>query len=131
MYARCVVYRLPRLAIAVALACSIGLHWGFLQSVAWVGMVVNYSQEGTVGEALAKTLDGKHPCALCKAIAKGKQTEKKSEFPAGGKKFEFSYSATVFVFSAPTHFWKAGGPEERAYSLNHAPAVPPPKIALG
>jgi hypothetical protein len=126
-----VVYRLPRLAIAVALACSIGLHWGFLQSVAWVGMVVNYSQEGTVGEALAKTLDGKHPCALCKAIAKGKQTEKKSEFPAGGKKFEFSYSATVFVFSAPTHFWKGSGLEERAYSLNHAPPVPPPKIALG
>jgi hypothetical protein len=126
-----VFHRLLRLAIVAALACSLGLHWGFLQSVAWVGMVVNYSQEGTVGEALAKTLDGKHPCALCKAIAKGKQTEKKSEFPAGGKKFEFSYSATVFVFSAPTHFWKAGGPEERAYSLNHAPAVPPPKIALG
>ena len=125
------LYRLPRLAIAVALACSIGLHWGFLQSVAWVGMVVNYSQEGTVGEALAKTLDGKHPCALCKAIAKGKQTEKKSEFPAGGKKFEFSYSATVFVFSAPTLFWKANGLEERAYSLNYAPAVPPPKIVLG
>ena len=124
-------YRLPRLAIVAALACSIGLHWGFLQSVAWVGMVVNYSQDGTVGEALAKTLDGKHPCALCKAIAKGKQTEKKSEFPAGGKKFEFSYSATVFVFSAPTHFWKASGLEERADSLNHAPPVPPPKLILG
>jgi hypothetical protein len=99
--------------------------------MAWLGMVVNYSQDGTVGEALVKTFDGKHPCALCKAIARGKQTEKKSEFPAGGKKFEFSYSATVFVFSAPTHFWKASGLEERAYSLNHAPPVPPPKLALG
>jgi hypothetical protein len=126
-----VVYRLPRLAIVAALACSIGLHWGFLQSVAWVGMVVNYSQDGTVGEALAKTLDGKHPCALCKAIAKGKQTEKKSEFPTGGKKFEFSYSATVFVFSAPTYFWKAGRLEERSYALNHAPPAPPPKLVLG
>ena len=94
-------------------------------------MVVNYSQDGTVGEALAKTLDGKHPCALCKAIAKGKQTEKKSEFPAGGKKFEFSYSATVLVFCAPTHFWKAGGLEESADSLNHTPAAPPPKLVLG
>lgn len=125
------LYRLPRLAIVAALACSIGLHWGILQSVAWLGMVVNYSQDGTVGEALAKTLDGKHPCALCKAIAKGKQTENKSEFPTGGKKFEFSYSATVFVFSAPTHFWKAGRLEDRACSLNHAPPAPPPKIALG
>jgi hypothetical protein len=94
-------------------------------------MVVNYSQDGTVGEALAKTLDGKHPCALCKAIAAGKKSEKKSEFPAGGKKFEFSYSATVIVFSAPTRFWKTGGLEERARSLNHAPPAPPPKMALG
>ena len=62
-------YRLPRLAIVAALACSLGLHWGFLQSMARVGMVVNYSQGGTVGDALAKTFDGKHPCALCKAIA--------------------------------------------------------------
>lgn len=108
-----------------------GLHWGLFQSVAWVGMVVSYSQEGTVGEALVKTFDGKHPCALCKAIAKGKQTEKKSEFPVAGKKFEFSYSATVFIFSAPTHFWKAGGLEERANSLSHAPPVPPPRTALG
>jgi hypothetical protein len=126
-----VCHRLPRLAIAAALACSIGLHWGFLQSAAWVGMVVNYSHDGTVGEALAKTFDGKHPCALCKAIAAGKKSEKKSEFPVGGKKFEFSYSATVFVFSAPTHFWEARLLEERADSLNHAPLVPPPKIVLG
>jgi len=99
--------------------------------VAWVGMVVNYSQEGTVGEALAKTLGGKHPCALCKAIAKGKQSEKKPEFPVAGKKFEFSYSATVFVFSAPTHFWRAAEVAVGADSLSHAPPVPPPRIVLG
>ena len=93
--------------------------------------MVNYSQDGTVGEALAKTLDGRHPCALCKAIAAGKKSEKKSEFPVAGKKFEFSYLAAVFVFSAPTHFWKASGLEERADSLNHVPPVPPPKSVLG
>jgi hypothetical protein len=80
---------------------------------------------------LLETFDGKHPCALCKAIAKGKKSEKKSEFPVAGKKFEFSYSGTVFVFSAPTHFWKASGLEESADSLNHAPPVPPPRIPLG
>jgi hypothetical protein len=94
-------------------------------------MVVRYAEDGTVGEALAKTFDGKHPCALCKSIAAGKKSEKKSVFPVTGKKFEFSYSATVFVFSAPTHFWKAGGLEERAELLNHAPLVPPPRTALG
>jgi hypothetical protein len=126
-----VFHRLPRLAIVAALACSIGLHWGFLQAVAWVGMLVNYSQDGTVGEAVAKTFDGKHPCALCKAIAAGKKSEKKSEFPITGKKYEFSYSATAFVFSAPTHFWEESGLEVRADSLSHSPPVPPPKIVLG
>ena len=126
-----VLYRLPRVAIVAALACSIGLHWGFLQSVAWMGMVVNYSQNGSVGEALVKTFDGKHPCALCKAIATAKKSEKKSEFPADGKKFEFSYSTTLFVFSAPTHFWMTGGFEENADLLNHSPPVPPPKALLG
>jgi len=96
-----------------------------------MGMVISYSQDGSVGEALGKTFDGRHPCALCKAIAAGKKSERKSEFPVPGKKFEFSYSATVFVFSAPTHFWEASGLEERADSLNHAPAVPPPKLAFG
>ena len=94
-------------------------------------MVVNYSQHGTIGEALVKTFDGKHPCPLCKAIAAGKKSEKKSEFPAAVKKFEFSYSATVFVFNAPTHFWEASGVEEKADSPSHAPPVPPPKLVFG
>ena len=101
-------YRLPKLAIVAALACSIGLHWGFLQSVAWVGMVVNYSQDGTVGEAFAKTFDGKHPCALCKAIAAGKKSEKKSEFPVAGKKFEFSYSAHGLCLQRANAFLEGG-----------------------
>lgn len=125
------LFRLPRLAIVAALACSLGLHWGFLQSVAWVSMVVSYSQDAPLKEAVAKTFDGKHPCALCKAVAAGKKSEKKSEFPVAGKKLEFSYSATVFVFSAPTHYWQAGNLEEKADSLNRAPPIPPPKIVLG
>jgi hypothetical protein len=94
-------------------------------------MVASYSQDGTVGEALAKTFDGKHPCPLCKAIAKGKQTEKKSEFPVAGKKFEFSYSRTVFIFSAPRHFWNVGGFQATAELLSHAPPLPPPRTVLG
>jgi hypothetical protein len=126
-----VVSLLPRVAIVAALACSIGLHWGFLQSVAWMGMVVNYSQNGGVGEALVKTFDGKHPCALCKAIASAKKSEKRSEFPVTGKKFEFSYSSTLFVFSAPTYFWISGRFEKDASQLSHSPPVPPPKALLG
>src|SRR5579862_6157893 len=97
--------RLPKVAVVLALSCSIGLHWDVFQSLAWMGMVINYSQNTTLTEALAKTFDGKHPCALCKEIAKGKQSEKKSEFPLQLKKFEFLAVQAQFIFAAPKNFW--------------------------
>jgi hypothetical protein len=64
--------------MALALVSSIGLHWAFFQSVAWVGMVITYSQEGTLTQAIVKTFDGKHPCSLCNQIAKAQKSQKKS-----------------------------------------------------
>ena len=119
--------RLPKLALVAALACSLGLHWGFLQSVAWVGMVVSYSRDAPLKEALVKTFDGKHPCALCKQIAQGKRSEKKAEFPPAGKKFEFSYSAAAFVFSAPADYWEVRWPETAFTAVSHPPPTPPPR----
>lgn len=124
-------FRLSKLAIAMALAFTIGLHWGLLQSVAWMGMVVNYSRDGNFVAAVEKTFDGEHPCALCKVIAKGKKSEKKSEYPTAGKKLEFSYSPSVFVFCAPAHFWKVGRLEEELESANRPPPVPPPRLVFG
>jgi hypothetical protein len=126
-----VLYRLTRITIAAALACSIGLHWGFLQSAAWVGMVIHYSQDAPLKEALVKTFDGKHPCALCKEIAKGKTSEKKSESAPAGKRFEFSYSSAAFVFIAPSHCWKTGWPNDSLSSLARTPPVPPPRQLPG
>jgi hypothetical protein len=123
--------RLPRLAIAAALAFSIGLHWELLQSVAWVGMVVNYSQSDGVEQALEKTFDGKHPCALCKVVAEGKKSEKKPEAGPVAKKFEFSYSAANFVFAAPSDYWEVGWPERAGTSLSIPPPVPPPRQLPG
>jgi hypothetical protein len=126
-----VFHRLPGLAIVAALACSIGLHWGFLQSVAWVGMAISYSQDAPLKEALAKTIDGKHPCPLCKAIAQGKKSGKQGEFPLAGKKLVFSHSAMPIVFAAPSTYWEAGWPDGSPSSLTHAPPIPPPKSLLG
>jgi len=42
-------------------------------------MLLSRSISASVAEAFETTLDGKHPCALCSAIADGKQTEKQSE----------------------------------------------------
>ncbi len=124
-------FRLSRLAIALALAFSIGLHWEFLQSVAWVGMVVKYSERTGIAEALEKTFDGKHPCALCKVVAEGKKSEKKPEPGPAAKKFDFSYSAASFAFAAPSTGWEVEWPDEAGISLTQTPPVPPPRQLHG
>ena len=113
--------------IALALASSIGLHWTFLQAVAWAGMIVSYSQEAPLGEAVVKTFDGQHPCTLCKQIAKGKRSEKKSEYKFELKKLEFPYTPFAFVFRAPSSFWTMWAGDDSCALLTHAPPIPPPR----
>ena len=124
------IQRLTKAALVVALACSIGLHWALFQSVAWMGMVLSYCQEATLTEALVKTFDGKHPCALCKEIAKTKQSEKKCDLRLEGKKLEFSYDLAAFVFSPPSHYWEIRISEPAGSVLEHTPPVPPPRARL-
>jgi len=67
-------------SIAVLAALHLlGGHWVALQSVAWVTMVLDNSQEVSLGEALEKTFDGKHPCPLCKAVAAGQEDEQERQ----------------------------------------------------
>ncbi len=53
----------------------VGGHWVALKTVAWVGMFVENQRSGSLVEALEKTFDGQHPCALCCVIEKGQQDE--------------------------------------------------------
>ena len=122
-------HRLPRLAIVAALACSLGLHWGFFQSVAWMGMVISYSQDAPFKEALAKTFDGKHPCPLCKVVAEGKKSEKKSEATLSLKKFDGLNQALPLVIFPPASFPSIGAQEVFPEALAHAPPTPPPRTA--
>ncbi len=125
-----VLLRLPKLLIALALALSIGLHWRVLQVVAWTGMVISYSQDAPLAEAVVKAFDGQHPCTLCKQIAKGKESEKKSEFKFEVKKLEFPLARVAFSFSAPTSFRELRAGDERANLLTHSPPSPPPRSLL-
>ena len=51
-------HRLFKWLVAGLLILTIGGHWAVLQSVAWVGMAVSYSQNASFKEALQKTFDG-------------------------------------------------------------------------
>jgi hypothetical protein len=93
---------LTKFLLVLPLVLSLGLHWGILQSVAWVGMLVKYSQDASFAEAWNKTFDGNHPCNLCISIKKGQAEESKQDQQRGqsGPKLDFAilWRATEFEF---------------------------------
>ncbi len=81
-------------------------------------------------EAVHKTFDGQHPCCLCKQIAAGKKSEKKSEFPVPLRKLEFDSKRAIFVFSAPQTFTLLPDESFPVRELTHTPRTPPPRSPL-
>lgn len=120
--------RMTKWMVVMVLTFSLGLHWAVLQSVAWVGMTVSYSRATSLGDALVKTFDGKHPCKLCKFVAEGKASEKKSESREAATKIELCLSDKLLPLlpvelaglpSLPVHVPAARG---------DAPPLPPPRF---
>ncbi len=112
----------------VAILAVAGAHWTVLQSVAWTTMLASNLRTDSFTEAVERTFDGKHPCPLCQAIAKGKKTEKKTEFSIPLKKLEFVSERVAFVFSPPSQFQLL---PERDFFLSktaHKPLLPPPRL---
>jgi hypothetical protein len=75
---------------AVAMFFVAGGHWGALQSVAWAGMLWNYTQtDGSLLSGVKKTFDGEHPCTMCTSIKTAKEKEKsKPVIVVSSKKIE-------------------------------------------
>ncbi|WP_395749441.1 hypothetical protein [Prosthecobacter sp.] len=59
--------------MVVVLCLALGLQWALLQGIAWTGMFISFAREGSVIEAVEKTFDGQHGCALCKKVQEGTQ----------------------------------------------------------
>ena len=78
-------------------------------------------------EAAQRTFDGKHPCVLCQVIAKGKQGEKKREFPAALKKVEFVYQQSVLFLDSQFHLPRVPIFEESEGRVKGKPPAPPPR----
>ena len=114
----------------LALVLSLGLHWTVLQSAAWVGMVVAYSKDASFGEALEKTFDGEHPCALCKMVETGSQSDDENDKQTASakiKKLDLMLAAietlVVPAPDAPDYLPLMQRPVTKEYS----PPVPPPR----
>lgn len=115
--------------VVLVLVVTTGGPWAVLQVCAWAGMLVRYSQEGTLGSALEKTFDGRHPCKLCKLVREGRsQSPPKDEILQVSKLDPFPPSPVSGLpgpdgVGIEVSFRVAGWVPER----RSPPPVPPPR----
>jgi hypothetical protein len=123
-----VLKRVGNLFLIITLLAATDAQWIVLQSVAWAGMIVSYSEKAPLKMALAETFDGKHPCPLCKAIAAAKKSGQKNEYTLQFKKLEFPPAPENVVLVRPSHFQLLPAAiNVFAESLIPKPLLPPPR----
>ena len=122
------MHRAAHWFLVLALSFSMGLHWVLLQSAAWMGMVVTYSQDTTLLQGVAMTFDGEHPCRWCRSVEQGAASHKQQEVRFSVTKVEFLVPETVTFTSDPavtglvTRF-----PTLSQGALRLTPPTPPPE----
>ena len=106
-----------------------GGHWAVLQTVAWTGMVIEYSKDSPFAAALVKTFSGKAPCKMCHTIEAGK--EKESRLPAtvkADKKIDKFLARSGRAISLPPHAQFSYPPnvDDVAFAISSSPPSPVP-----
>ena len=119
-----------RIVTIVALCCAIGLQWLALQSIAWTAMIVDYSKSASLCQAIAKTLDGAHPCSLCKIVNRGKTAEKKSDLQFPSQKIDMICPARGTARIQPFVHFDYVSTNVSVSEVRHSPAVPPPRFSV-
>ena len=116
------------IAIVVILGMT-GGYWGILQSLVWAKMVIDYARTAPLQTALVETFDGEHPCPMCKAIQKAKESQQRLEMAQPTLKLE-AWLPRAAAAAPPDRPWSwmpapgdAAGP-----SHTDPPPVPPPRL---
>lgn len=111
---------------------SLGFQWTLLQSVAWTVMLLDRSAQMGWVQAMETTFDGHHPCALCKVVRKGRDTQQqqqtvvlslaKTDMVAADEAFGLCVPTTLFIGGIPAT-------DERAAFKAFPPPWQPPRQA--
>jgi hypothetical protein len=115
---------------AVALFFLAGGHWGSLQTVAWAGMLWNYTQaDGSLLSGVKKTFDGEHPCTMCTSIKTAKEKERTSPVTVVALKKLEAFPAPLRAVLPPRDCREFVFPDSgdlRPAARSDAPPVPVP-----
>ncbi len=124
--------RLARLLVVGIICLSLGFHWALLQGIAWTGMLISFAGEGTVIEAVQKTFDGQHGCALCHKVKEGRDASPNLPQQAGEtlKKLDavlVSFTKLIMPAGETISFALV---REVMMQRNELPETPPPRRGL-
>ncbi len=122
---------------ALALFTMAGGQWAVVQSVAWAGMLRDYTQRtGSVAVAVEQTFDGQHPCALCQQIQTAKAREHKEAPVAPTQRDDVQAKALLaattvspFVPTAQVATLPCAGPACGPSRTEQPPTPPPRRVA--
>ena len=118
-----------RLATTISitvLAFTLGLHWGILQSLAWVSMTVSYTGEASVYAAVKKALASETTCVLCRAVDAGKKSEQDDPSIVVAHELEGLTPGLHPMVARPDSPCLEDGPTATFHARSNAPPTPPP-----
>jgi hypothetical protein len=125
------LYAFRVLAVICALHVS-GAHWLALQAVAWTGMLVARTQQGSVQEAVRTTFDGDHPCPLCHVVEEGRRQQQEQDpvqILEQLAKLNFLKPQPIFLPQPTMAGFLYPGTMELGISRGETPPTPPPRLA--
>ncbi len=124
--------RIARLVLVGAICLSLGMHWALLQGIAWTGMLISFARQGAVIEAVQKTFDGQHGCALCHKVKEGRNSNPEQPQQTGQSMQKITavlVEITSLVAPAGTTF-SFVPLHERLVQRTELPETPPPRHGL-
>ncbi len=124
--------RLAQRGVVLLVCLSLGMHWALLQGIAWTGMLISFAREGAMIEAVEKTFDGQHACALCLKVKEGRDSDEKQPQQAGQslKKLDAVLVAVVKLIAPAAEELNFAVLREQSVSRNERPEMPPPRRVL-
>ncbi len=124
--------RIARLVVVGAICLSLGMHWALLQGIAWTGMLISFASEGAMIEAVQKTFDGQHGCALCHKVKEGRDSNRELPQQTGHSMQKINavlVEITTLVAPAGDTISFAMT-REMMVKRNELPETPPPRRGL-
>jgi hypothetical protein len=90
-------------------------------------MIIDYSKSTSLCHAIAQTLDGAHPCSLCRIVEKAKTSEKKSDLELSTPKIDMICTKRAITLLPAFVYLEYLTADFSALKIVESPPVPPPR----